>query len=349
MLNIWIPAKTIVLLIGVLEWQDTKLTTYPKEGREDQKLYEILMERGVPKNNILYLQDKAATLPAIKEGLEQVLSKSDENSTFIFYYAGHGVKTKDGKSAYFLNYEAQTEDPENTCFALTYLGQTIQKFFKGKTVMLSADCCYSGNLNNVADKIHESGIECAVLSSAVSSNSSTGAWTFTESLNDIFSGKPIIGDHQGDITITDAGKYIGNNMTYAEFQKSNFYLTSGFPSDYVLCEMKLNFSGQRHIGEIKKTWYKDRYFTGTVISEKDNKYLMHYFGWSAEWDEWHTYDELINIEFKTWPVGSLVKVEWNGQWYPAKVLKVDGVFHYIHYIDDGDEWDEWVASDRMVE
>lgn len=47
------------------------------------------------------------------------------------------------------------------------------------------------------------------------------------------------------------------------------------------------------------------------------------------------------------PAGSLVEVEWQGIWYDARVLEVDGNRYYITYIGYDSSWDEWVDSKRI--
>lgn len=42
-----------------------------------------------------------------------------------------------------------------------------------------------------------------------------------------------------------------------------------------------------------------------------------------------------------------VQVEWNGQWYPAVILKLKGKKYLIHYDGYESKWDEWVGEDRM--
>ena len=42
-----------------------------------------------------------------------------------------------------------------------------------------------------------------------------------------------------------------------------------------------------------------------------------------------------------------MQVLWKEQWYPARILRVEGYFHYITYEGFGSEWDEWVISDRI--
>jgi len=345
--GIWLPLKTIVMIIGVLEWQDPSLTTYPKENRSDQKFYETLIDRGVSKDNIIYLQDKQATRATIISSMEKVLMKSDASSTFLFYYAGHGTRSTDCTKGYFLNYDCNTADLENKCFPLSKIEELVKADFKGSQAIFTADCCYSGMLNTVADHLAKTGIASLVFTSALSSNTSTGAWTFTESLNEVFSGKPYISKPITEINIRTAGDYIAYNMAYANQQKANFYYSSNFPADFVIGPMKADFSGKDHIGDIKRVWWKDKYYYGRIVDENKNLYHFHYFGWDEKWDEWLTYEKMLDPEFKTYDVKSKVDVEWSGKWYPAMVLKVDGIFHYIKYNDWSDEWNEWVTADRM--
>lgn len=345
--SFWIPLKTLVFIIGVLQWQDPSLATYEQKGRHDQLLYEILGQRGVPKNNMIYLQDKKATLANINKEFETLLKKSDTGSTFFFYYAGHGQHSKDGKKTYFLNYDCKTSDSEKYCLSLSTIEEMIRKYFKGKLVILTADCCYSGALNEVANNLTKSGIESIVFTSAVSSNSSTGAWTFTESLNEILGGIPFMKLTDKKITIKNAGDYICNNMKYADWQLGNYFHTAGISDNFVLSTVNSKYTNSDHFGEIKQIWWKDKNYTCRIIGQKENKYLIHYFGWGKEWDEWREYGELKDFEFNMFPVGDKIQVEWGDVWYPSIIIKQKDVFHYIKYEGWGDEWNEWVASDRI--
>ncbi len=42
-----------------------------------------------------------------------------------------------------------------------------------------------------------------------------------------------------------------------------------------------------------------------------------------------------------------IQVEWNGQWYPAVILKVKGNKYFIHYDGYDNSYDEWVGEKRM--
>jgi hypothetical protein len=51
---------------------------------------------------------------------------------------------------------------------------------------------------------------------------------------------------------------------------------------------------------------------------------------------------------RSYAVGDQVLVEWEGQDYPAKILKVEGSLKYrVHYDGYDDIWDEVVSRDRL--
>jgi hypothetical protein len=53
--------------------------------------------------------------------------------------------------------------------------------------------------------------------------------------------------------------------------------------------------------------------------------------------------------FKRYPVDSLVQVLWGESPYLARVLKVEGDFHWITYPGYDESYNEWVLSDRILE
>lgn len=348
MSEVWLSAKTIVLLVGVLRWQDPSLATYETKSRQDQKLYEILIQRGVPEENIVFLKDDAATLSAILDNLKSLSSRGNEESTFFFYYAGHGKKSDDGRQAYFLNYDCDTARPQETCFLLDTIADVLKANFKGKRAILAADCCYPGNLNKVADALSRAGIETLVLTSAAASNISTGAWTFTQSLNEILRGRPLMSLVGDEISAKNAGEYITYNMTYAESQLSNFYTTSGFPEDFILAANEAQgLRDKPYLGQYKMAQWEGKDYKVRIVDQQGNSCKIHYLGWGEEWDERREYSELKDVPFKTYDINAKVHVEWNKTWYPAVILKREGFFHYIKYEGYDDGWNEWVTSGRI--
>jgi hypothetical protein len=46
-------------------------------------------------------------------------------------------------------------------------------------------------------------------------------------------------------------------------------------------------------------------------------------------------------------IGKAIQVEYEGEWYPATVLKTEGDKYYIHYTEYDSSWDEWVTKERI--
>jgi hypothetical protein len=137
-------------------------------------------------------------------------------------------------------------------------------------------------------------------------------------------------------------------MTYGESQLSNFYTTSGFSKSFILSSKQTKDTRNKSsIGQYRNALWKGTNYKVRIIDQQDNRCKIHYLGWGNEWDEWRDCSELKNIDFKLFDVNSKVKVEWCQTWYPAIILKREGIFHYIKYDGYNDSWNEWVTSDRI--
>ena len=59
MTTLWEPARTWAFVVGVLEWQhDDIYSASPQEERRDAQLVELFAQRGIPRSQIVYLQDR---------------------------------------------------------------------------------------------------------------------------------------------------------------------------------------------------------------------------------------------------------------------------------------------------
>ena len=137
------PDKTFVFIVGVLEWQSPSLAPFEKKNRKDEELYKLFVSSGVKSPNIVFLKDQDATLMNIRRNLDGMLNKTTPGSTFIFYYAGHGVRAGDGPVS-FANYDYM--DSKGNGLQTDIVTDQIAKRFKGKQAWLLADCCFSGVL-----------------------------------------------------------------------------------------------------------------------------------------------------------------------------------------------------------
>ncbi|HYG52545.1 MAG TPA: caspase family protein, partial [Flavobacteriales bacterium] len=343
--------NTYVLIVGVLKWKDSQcLHPFSDVNRKDWELKDQLVKMGVPVGNITSLTDEKADLASIQKGFETLSAKCTGNSTFIFYYAGHGIKKE--HEYYFANYDIECERCKKTGFGLSYLSTDLLSMNKAGTIMLWADCCYSGALLAQGEKIKEAGRNCIVFSSATASNTSTGNWTFTQTLLDCFRNEKINDDGKdGKITTKDIRLALENAMKYREHQMGGYY--SSFTSEYefvsgatktvITMPSKGSYaSGSYAYGKYEGNWKPVR-----IIAPVGNKYLARFYFYSDYKDVELGVDELKPIYFTKHNVNDKVDVTWEGQKYASTILKAVNDFYYIKYDGYDDSYNEWVMYDRI--
>lgn len=344
----WQPAHLWVFAATAVQFKDKEMFgSFPTKNRRDDRLIQFFRGRGVPSSHIVYLKDSQAKLQAIQTSFVSFLQKAAPGDTLFFYYQGHGFRGEDStqNDAQFAAYDTDDTVPGWSVGSIT---ATIDRYFKGKRAILCADCCYSGSLAE-AVRSNRGRIEYACFSSSSAREVSTGHWTFSDCLLDALRGAPYI-DANGDgaITAGELALHAHDEMAIAEEQHSSFALSGGLGREMVLSLSKPQPRapiGQRVKAKQDGTWYAAR-----VVAVKGKQWLVNYIGYDedGEWFDSGDATQIRVVQAKpTFPVGAAVEVEWKGDWYAARVLKVDGGVHFIHYVKDDSSWDEWVSSKRI--
>ncbi|MBL8016171.1 MAG: caspase family protein [Ignavibacteria bacterium] len=342
-------ANTYGVVAGALEWKDPGFSPFSNRNRKDKELYSLLKSQGVQGKNVTLLIDNEATVDAMKSAVLDALEKAPEGSTFIFYYAGHGVKDDDSR-IYFASYDITSGNYKKTGFDVSWLGDAVKDKFKGKLVWLLADCCYSGALLDEAEKISSAGKNVIVLTSAASCNISTGNWTFTQTIIDCFSGLPLA-DRNGDgtISISETGKELGDAMKFRERQMCGYRL---FGIDETAPLAKTNGSKTGSPGDFAPGAYYMAPKGGDmaavrILSADKNSVECEFYDYCDKSTAGFSKSELQPIYFVNYKIGDKIKVSWEGKWYDAEVKKAENDFYYIKYDGYEDFWNEWVAYDRI--
>ena len=348
----WNPEKTYALIIGVLEWE-ADLTAYPKANRKDAALRNQLVERGTPANNITMLLDSKATLSRIREATEETLNKVGEDSTLIIYYAGHGWQSEDDFC--FANYDVRLGRPaRETAWSMKNLAAGVAERFKGKQLILLADCCYSGGMKLIAEAMVRKNIPCFSLTSAGPANASTGNWTFTQCILDGLAGSPLIDKNQdGNISLGELEGEVRDAMKHLEGQENGFF-NAGFNSEWVIGptvgKMQAVPASGFPIGSYVRADHRYGRVIG-MIDQPNKPYQIQFYRYSEKVVRRFNASQLTA---STRTPGKTVaglepdcKVEWQGRWYDAKVIKTEANRWWIRYTDYDESWNEWVGQDRI--
>ena len=134
----------VALIIGVEGYKSAAEAKYAiNDATMFQNYAEIVL--GVPARNIKLLTNEQATrgeiLLALKAWLPTVTQR-DQSELFIFY-AGHGMPTADGSSAYLVPFDANVQLLEDTGISRTRLYSEI-KAVAPKSATFFFDNCYGG-------------------------------------------------------------------------------------------------------------------------------------------------------------------------------------------------------------
>jgi len=277
----WQPQRTWVFIVGILKWEDPEtFPSFPQANRRDAQLADFFRREGVPSNQLVYLQDAQATTRRVREKFNQMLSQTREGDLLFVYFTGHGYKSDDERTTFFATYDAG----ENASgWSTRSIVSDINGKFRGSRVLLTADCCYSGELMKDARRL-EARISYAALTSATSEKTSTQNWTFTEMLLAGLRGRSYVDlDGNGDITLSEIAENERRDMAFAEDQQASF-AANGLSPEIVMANAPQTTNpaiGRRVVVRSEGDWYKAR-----VIDTRGNRLRVHYFGYEDSDDEW---------------------------------------------------------------
>ncbi len=330
-------------MVGVLSWKHrATFASFPKENRRDEQLVDFFRAQGVPSDHIVYLQDKEATTRRIRDTFEDHIASAGEGDLVIVYYAGHGAKTDDG-TMYFASYDADGE--RNTGWVAHTIPETIERSFGGSHALFLVDSCYSGCLA-VSIREHAVRVAYACVLSSLSSDLSTGNWTFTEGVLAGLRGQAFVdADHDEVITLRELADQVAASLLFADEQLMTFATVGDFDPDTVIATARPRLDplvGTRMEAESEGEWYPAQ-----IIDVRDDLRKVHFYGYEESDNEWVTTDRLRELKRPVYAVGTKVEVYSEEEWWSGKVLEVRSGIHLVTFDGYGDEWNEWAGPSRM--
>ncbi len=205
--------NTYALIIGVGD-------DLPYTVKDAQNLYKSITNKklvGYPKENVILLTEKKATRQGILKAFDTLKEKTNEESSIILYYSGHGGKFGDEHKFFLQPYGMTAENYKKTWVTAEELKEKVNALPSSRLVLF-LDCCHAEGmiqtgikgLYGMAQKLNdEQGIW--VMASCQDNQKSYGYNNesfFTQCLLEVLSGKhrrPFI---DPEISIMDVVEYI---------------------------------------------------------------------------------------------------------------------------------------------
>lgn len=339
-----LDSATHVVIAGLLSFSDPGLSGFSHEDRRDVELGRVLVERGVPASQITTLLDQQATRAAILAAVTAAADATPVGGTLIFYYAGHGIRTATGQVAY-VAYDTHSEYPDRPGVSVDDLYNALAPRMAGKRAVFFGDCCHSGGMSALAERLANSGATALSLTSADASNLSTGNWTYSQILLEGLRGEAALdANADGRVAVGELEAGVRVAMRYRENQRSGAFL-SGVDADALTVAQRV---GPARAG-IEAGWFMhDRAGQLVRVNRVDGPTatVRSYF-YALSRDSQVPLATLSPIVTRGYAVGTELMVEWGGRVWPARVIAADGDFALITYPGWPSYWDEWILSDRV--
>lgn len=217
------------LIVGIQDYNYLPKLQY---SRNDAELMEQVLSEGYCLFSTKTLLDNQATSRAIRDQFKELLNKTEENGTFIFYFAGHGVP--EGSTTFFVTLD-QEDDIESTVSFSRLIELTNSYKKPGQNIIFILDCCHAGALSTEQINLsvgYLSNIQSQSITLIAGSESSGKAFEDDVAFQGIFTNHIFNGlsgsaaNEDGDVTPSSLAEYVSRFLHFENKQKCIFKTTS---------------------------------------------------------------------------------------------------------------------------
>ena len=135
------------VIIGINEYEHVDKLNYAVQDAEAVKNL-LISNFNFPKEHIIILTDKEATLENIKTKLFEVATSVTKGDRLLVYFAGHGQtyeKKDGGELGYLIPVDGKTDNIFATCLPMDDI-KRVSSITSAKHVLFLMDACYGGLL-----------------------------------------------------------------------------------------------------------------------------------------------------------------------------------------------------------
>lgn len=135
-------ASKFALVVGIEKY--SSLPPAEHAVRDAKAIKAHLLAAGYPERNIILLTDQQAGKSGLEKYLDAWLPKNtDEKSSVLFYFSGHGAPNPADEQAYLVPWDGDPKFLANTGYPLKRLYERLNAL-KAKHVLVAMDSCFSG-------------------------------------------------------------------------------------------------------------------------------------------------------------------------------------------------------------
>jgi hypothetical protein len=102
-------------------------------------------------------------------------------------------------------------------------------------------------------------------------------------------------------------------------------------------------AGVCSVGQRGEVLWRGSWYPARVLNVNGNQCYITYESYDSSWDEW-VEPQRFRVSFQA---GDAVRILWQGQWYPGRVLEIRNGAYHITYDGYDSSWNEWVEPARL--
>lgn len=130
------------LVVGVEKY--ASLPPAEHAVRDARAIKKHLLAAGYPERNIVLLTDQQAVKSGLEKYIEAWLPRNtDEKSSVLFYFSGHGAPNPENEQAYLVPWDGDPKFLANTGYPVKRLYERLNAL-KAERVLVAMDACFSG-------------------------------------------------------------------------------------------------------------------------------------------------------------------------------------------------------------
>jgi hypothetical protein len=307
----WRPAETRVFIASLCWYKGDKQQSFPVDERLDGKMADFFLEKGVPREQVKLILDQKATVKHVQREFARFMKDSKPGELLIAYISGHGCPGQ------FCLYDGELD--------WVWFFDTIEKDFKGKRVLLTSDCCFSGGPVELAKK-RKTNISYACLSSTAHQVAGSG-WRFAQCLLRGFASNTVM-DLNGDghVDLEELAEYAKHYMTFCAEGMPLFTTTGEFSSKLQLA--RTVGKKRDNVGDLVEAKFGDKWCKAEIIGVRPKGFRVHFVeDTKTENDRNVTKDKVRPFEYPRYKVGDSIVVRSGDGLKRAKVVETfDALF-----------------------
>jgi len=142
--------KRWAVVVGISEYKHAEITDLRYAHRDAEAFYDFLRSPNggaFADDHILFLTNAKATKANVRSAIFDFLSQTQKEDLVMIYFSGHGLSRGKGYS-YFVTHDTDPYRIEETAFDLEEIQVALRQSIQAERVVLFADACYSGAIND---------------------------------------------------------------------------------------------------------------------------------------------------------------------------------------------------------